>query len=80
MLDVEAERLRGMREQMKREMGAALRCRTKAQKIKLVEKWKRLYEPIVWEQYLACARVRSVMVAIANWDLYDFEGQRRKCK
>jgi len=44
-------------------------CTRKAQKIKLVNRWKREYPPIVWEEMLRVARKRDVARAIADWVL-----------
>jgi hypothetical protein len=44
-------------------------CTSKAQKIRLVQRWKRKYPPIVWEELLRVARDRKVALAIADWVL-----------
>jgi|LakMenE18May11ns_1017448.scaffolds.fasta_scaffold6714289_1 hypothetical protein len=57
------------RVRLQRETRAALLCIRKAQKIKLVNRWKRDYPPIVWEELLRVARNRRVALAIADWVL-----------
>jgi hypothetical protein len=54
---------------LQREIRAALLCTRKSQKIKLVDRWKRDYPPIVWEEMLRVARKRDVARAIADWVL-----------
>ncbi len=57
------------RVRLQREIRAALLCTRKSQKIKLVERWKREYPPIVWEELLRVARNKEVARAIADWVL-----------
>ena len=54
---------------LKLEMQAALRCTKKDQKIRLVDRWKREYPPVVWEELLRVARKPEVARVIADWYL-----------
>ncbi len=62
-------RLYASRVRLQQETRAALMCTSKAQKIRLVQRWKREYPPIVWEELLRVARDRKVALAIADWVL-----------
>jgi len=50
-------------------MNRAILCRTKAQKLQLVQDWKRDYSPLMVKELIACAKDKSVMAAISNWDV-----------
>ena len=67
-LDIQMQ-LYESRVRLQREIRAALLCTRKAQKIKLVNRWKREYPPIVWEEMLRVARKTDVARAIADWVL-----------
>ena len=62
-------RLYESRLRLKVEMQAALRCTRKVQKVKLVERWKRDYPEVVWQEMLRVARNRACAEVIADWHL-----------
>ena len=64
-----AAQLRESRLKMKREMQAALSCRTPQQKRDLVARWKSQYSPIAVDEMLRVARNKSAAGEIANWDV-----------
>ena len=62
----------GLKESRRRyaiEMNKAIRCRTKVQKLQLVQDWKEKYSELMVKELIACAKDKSVMVAISNWDV-----------
>ena len=64
-----AAQLRESRLKMKREMQAALACRTAQQKRDLVARWKSQYSPTTVDEMLRVARNKSAAGEIANWDV-----------
>lgn len=63
------EQLRRSRLNLQREVRAALMCKTKRQKIELVERWKAQYDPIYVQELLNVARNRQAAGDILAWDL-----------
>lgn len=63
------EQLRQSRINLQKEVGAALMCRTKKQKITLVERWKSQYSPLYVQELLRVARNKQVCGDILAWDL-----------
>ena len=53
------------------EIKAALACRTKKQKIALVDRWKLQYSPITVKELLNVARNKSAAGDIIHWELGD---------
>ena len=53
------------------EIKAALACRTKKQKIALVDRWKSQYSPITVQELLNVARNKSAAGDIIHWELGD---------
>jgi hypothetical protein len=51
---------------------AALACRTKAQKLALVARWKEQYDPIYVKELLNVARNKQAAGDILDWDLNNF--------
>jgi hypothetical protein len=51
------------------EIRSALACRTKKQKIALVERWKSQYSPITVQELLNVARNKSAAGDIIHWNL-----------
>jgi hypothetical protein len=51
------------------QMIAALKCRTKKQKIALAAYWKKTYSDIGYKELIACAKDTRVRSNIANWEL-----------
>ena len=64
-----AKQLRESRLNLKKEMQAALYCRTPQQKRDLVARWKSQYSPIAVDEMLRVARNKSAAGEIANWDV-----------
>ena len=63
----EQERLMESRRTLKREVRAALRCRTKKQKWGIVERWKRELNPIMVGTLMRVMKEREVAKRIADW-------------
>ena len=57
---------------LQREVRAALACKTKRQKIELVERWKAQYDPIYVRELLNVARNKTAAGDILAWDLNNF--------
>lgn len=53
----------------KAQMIAALKCKTKKQKIKLAAYWKKTYSDLGYKELIACAKDTRVRSNIANWNL-----------
>ena len=64
-----SKQLRESRLKFKKEMQAALMCRTPQQKRDLVARWKSQYSPTSVDEMLRVARNKSVAGEIANWDV-----------
>ena len=64
------------RRRLQGEVRAALACRTKAQKLALVAKWKEKYSPIYVQELLNVARNKKTAVDILDWDLGNFRGNK----
>ena len=63
------EQLRQSRVNLQMEVHAALMCKTKKQKIALVDRWKQQYSPIYVQELLRVARNKDVAGDILKWDL-----------
>lgn len=63
------KQLRETRLNFKREMQAALACRTAQQKRDLVTRWKSQYLPTTVDEMLRVARNKPAAGEIANWDV-----------
>ena len=63
------EQLRQSRLNLQWEVRAALACKTKRQKIELVERWKAQYDPIYVRELLNVARNKTAAGDILAWDL-----------
>ena len=62
----------GLKESRRRyaiEMNRAIRCKTKVQKLQLVQDWKAKYDPIMVKELIGCAKDKQVMAVISNWDV-----------
>ena len=68
-LSIDQQRLLETRRGLQLEIRRALACRTKKQKIKLVEEWKVKYSPVYVQELLNVARNKSVAGDILAWDL-----------
>jgi hypothetical protein len=63
------QQLRDSRRWLQGEIKAALACRTKKQKIALVDRWKSQYSPITVQELLNVARNKSAAGDIIHWNL-----------
>ena len=63
------EQLRRSRLNLQHEVRQALMCKTKRQKIELVERWKAKYDPIYVQELLNVARNKQAAGDILAWDL-----------
>lgn len=63
------EHLYATRLDFKMQMLAALKCRTKKQKVKLAAEWKEKYSAIAYKELIACAKDKERCANIANWNL-----------
>ena len=63
------EQLRRSRLNLQHEVRQALMCKTKRQKIELVERWKAKYDPIYVQELLNVARNKTAAGDILAWDL-----------
>jgi len=64
-----AKELYESRVKLRDEVRAALACRTKKQKLDLVQRWKSEYSPTSVDTMLRIARNKSTAGEIANWDI-----------
>ena len=65
------QQLRESRIWLQGEIRSALACKTKKQKIALVERWKSQYSPITVQELLNVARNKSAAGDIIHWNLGD---------
>lgn len=63
------EQLRRSRLNLQHEVRQALMCKTKRQKIELVQRWKAKYDPIYVQELLNVARNKQAAGDILAWDL-----------
>ena len=66
------EQLLASRRRLQFEVRAALSCRTKAQKLALVARWREQYDPIYVQELLNVARNKQAAGDILAWDLNNF--------
>ena len=59
-------------------MQAALSCISASSKRKLAARWKEEYSELMYQQLIRCARNKEVRLAIADWNLEEFDGKRTK--
>jgi hypothetical protein len=60
----------------KTEMLKAIVCRTKKQKIKLADEWKKNYSTMTYVALINLARNHEARLKVAYWDLPNFENKR----
>jgi hypothetical protein len=60
----------------KAEMLKAIVCRTKKQKIKLADEWKKNYSTMTYVALINLARNHEARLKVAYWDLSNFENKR----
>ena len=75
-----AEELLLSRTMLKSEMLRATKAITPTDKRKLLETWKKVYKPEIVEELLRVAKDKDARHRIANWNLEQFNSERRKSK
>jgi len=63
---------------LKNEMNRAIKAIKPAEKIELVRVWKEVYRPEIVDELLRVAKDKEARLRIANWNLDNFDGERRK--
>jgi hypothetical protein len=74
------EQLLADRKRIQVEVRAALMCRTKKEKLALVDRWRELYSPIHVQELLSVARNKEVAGDILAWDLENFKKRPKSSK
>lgn len=62
----------------KTEMQRAITAKTPKQKRMLVDEWKRKYSTVTYEEMLRLARNKTARLKVAEWNLDDFDNEKRK--
>jgi hypothetical protein len=62
---------------LKNEMNRALKAIKPAEKIELVKLWRDVYKPEIVDELLRVAKDKEARLRIANWNLDNFDGERR---
>jgi hypothetical protein len=75
-----AEELLLSRTMLRSEMLRATKAITPTDKRKLLETWKKVYKPEIVEELLRVAKDKDARHRIANWNLEQFNSERRKSK
>jgi hypothetical protein len=70
------EKLTEERLMYKNEMLKAIACRTKRQKIKLAQEWKKNYSAMTYVALINLARNHEARLKVAYWDVSHFEQKR----
>jgi hypothetical protein len=78
--DKYAEELLLSRTILKNEMLRATKAITILDKRKLVQTWQKMYKPEIVEELLRVAKDKDARHRIANWNLEQFNSERRKFK
>ena len=60
----------------KTEMLKAIACRTKRQKVKLADEWKKNYSTMTYVALINLARNHEARLKVAYWDIPKFENMR----
>jgi len=60
----------------KTEMLKAIACRTKKQKIKLADEWKKNYSTMTYVALINLARNHQARLKVAYWDIPNFEQKK----
>jgi hypothetical protein len=63
---------------LKNEMNRAIKAIKPAEKIELVRVWREVYRPEIVDELLRVAKDKEARLRIANWNLDNFDGERRK--
>ena len=59
-------------------MQRAITAKTPKQKRMLVDEWKRKYSTVTYEEMLRLARNKTARLKVAEWNLDDFDNEKRK--
>ena len=70
------EKLNEERLMYKTEMLKAIACRTKRQKVKLADEWKKNYSSMTYVALINLARNHEARLKVAYWDIPKFENMR----
>ncbi len=62
---------------LKNEMNRAIKAVQPAEKIALVRMWREAYRPEIVDELLRVAKDKEARLRIANWNLDNFDGERR---
>ena len=76
MTQSDIEKLTEERLLYKTEMLKALSCRTKKQKIKLADEWKKNYSNMTYVALINLARNHEARLKVACWDIPNFEQKK----
>ena len=63
---------------LKNEMNRAIKAIKPAEKVALVRGWREVYRPEIVDELLRVAKDKEARLRIANWNLDNFDGERRK--
>jgi len=62
---------------LKNEMNRAIKAIKPVEKIELVKLWRDVYKPEIVDELLRVAKDKEARLRIANWNLDNFDGERR---
>ena len=72
------EQLLASRSILKTEMLNVLHCESNEDKKALYQRWKAEYSELMVQDLVKCAKDRKSCLMVANWNLDNFEPNRRK--
>jgi hypothetical protein len=75
--DVWAKQLLASRSILKTEMSNVLHCESNEEKKALYQRWKAEYSELMVQDLVKCAKDRKSCLMVANWNLDNFELDRR---
>ena len=79
-IDMYEEELLLSRQILKTEMGKAMRAYSPDEKRDLLQSWKNQYNKTIVDELLRVAKNPDARYRIANWNLEQFNTERRKSK
>ena len=79
-IDMYEEELLLSRQILKTEMGKALRAYSPDEKRDLLQSWKNQYNKTIVDELLRVAKNPEARYRVANWNLGQFNTERRKSK
>lgn len=79
-IDMYEEELLLSRQILKTEMGKAMRAYSPDEKRELLQSWKNQYNKTIVDELLRVAKNPDARYRIANWNLEQFNTERRKSK